>query len=63
MVWYADASTPIEETVRAMNHVIAQGKALYWGTSEWSAADIATAHGIATKLGLIPPLVEQVEIH
>jgi aryl-alcohol dehydrogenase-like predicted oxidoreductase len=55
-----DPSTPIEETVRAMNHVIDSGKALYWGTSEWSAADIVRAHGIAEKLGLIGPLMEQV---
>ena len=33
-----DPDTPIEETVRAFNHVIEKGKALYWGTSEWSAA-------------------------
>ena len=33
-----DPDTPVEETVRAFNHVIEQGKALYWGTSEWSAA-------------------------
>ena len=35
-----DIHTPIEETVRAMNHVINQGKAFYWGTSEWSADQI-----------------------
>ncbi len=58
----ADPSTPIEETVRAMNHVLAQGKAHYWGTSEWSAADIAAAHGIAAKLGLVAPLMEQVRV-
>ncbi|OBT49635.1 hypothetical protein VE04_09979 [Pseudogymnoascus sp. 24MN13] len=38
-----DRNTPMEETVRAFNHVINQGKALYWGTSEWSASEIATA--------------------
>lgn len=54
-----DIHTPIEETVRAFNHVIAQGKAFYWGTSEWSAAQIAEAHGVAHRLGLIPPLMEQ----
>ena len=54
-----DPLTPIEETVRAMNHVIDQGKAFYWGTSEWSADDIAAAHGVAARLGLIPPLMEQ----
>jgi len=54
-----DPNTPIEETVRAMNYLIDQGKAFYWGTSEWSAEQITTAHTIAEKLGLIPPIVEQ----
>lgn len=35
-----DVYTPIEETVRAMNFVIEQGWAFYWGTSEWSAQQI-----------------------
>ena len=54
-----DRNTPIEETVRAFNHVIAQGKAFYWGTSEWSASEIATAWRYADKLGLIGHLMEQ----
>ncbi|QQG48192.1 MAG: aldo/keto reductase [archaeon] len=54
-----DANTPIEETVRAMDDLIHQGKIMYWGTSEWSAADIMRAHGIATRLGLNPPQMEQ----
>ncbi|MGA1974015.1 MAG: aldo/keto reductase [Conexivisphaerales archaeon] len=54
-----DPSTPIEETVRAMDALIRQGKVLYWGTSEWSAADIMRAHGIARELGLTPPQMEQ----
>lgn len=54
-----DIHTPIEETVRAMNHVINQGKAFYWGTSEWSADQIMEAHHIAQRLGLIGPLMEQ----
>jgi len=54
-----DPTTPIEETVRAMNHVIHQGKALYWGTSEWSADQIFEAHHIAKELRLIGPAVEQ----
>jgi voltage-dependent potassium channel beta subunit len=58
-----DIHTPIEETVRAFNHVIDQGKAFYWGTSEWSAAQITEAHGIARELGLIPPLMEQPQYH
>ena len=56
-----DADTPIEETVRAMNHVINQGKALYWGTSEWSARQIMEAYQIARREHLIPPLMEQPE--
>ncbi|HPF69836.1 MAG TPA: aldo/keto reductase [Candidatus Krumholzibacteria bacterium] len=54
-----DVDTPIEETVRAMNHVINQGKALYWGTSEWSAERIRRAYDIARQEHLIPPLMEQ----
>lgn len=56
-----DLDTPIEETVRAMNHVINQGKAFYWGTSEWNAAQIMEAYQIARREHLIPPLMEQSE--
>ena len=54
-----DINTPIEETVRAFNHVINQGKAFYWGTSEWSAAQIMEAFAIARRENLIPPQMEQ----
>ncbi|KAB5559868.1 NADP-dependent oxidoreductase domain-containing protein [Coniochaeta sp. 2T2.1] len=55
-----DRLTPMEETVRAFNHVIEiKGWALYWGTSEWSADEIAEACGVAKQLGLIGPVVEQ----
>lgn len=54
-----DLYTPIEETVRAMTHVINQGKAFYWGTSEWSAQQIMAAYGIARREHLIPPTMEQ----
>lgn len=54
-----DRNTPIEETVRAFNHIIDTGKAFYWGTSEWDADEIATAWRVADKLGLIGPLMEQ----
>ncbi|KAG7375713.1 Voltage-gated potassium channel subunit beta-2 [Phytophthora pseudosyringae] len=57
----ADAFTPIEETVRAMNFVIQQGWAFYWGTSSWSAAQIVEACEIADRLGLARPIVEQPE--
>jgi voltage-dependent potassium channel beta subunit len=54
-----DPNTPIEETVRAMDIVIKQGKAFYWGTSEWSADEIRAAYGLAREFGLTPPLMEQ----
>jgi len=54
-----DPNTPIEETVRAMDDLVHQGLVLYWGTSEWPAADIMRAHGIARELGLTPPTMEQ----
>ncbi len=56
-----DANTPLEETVYAMHDMIASGKALYWGTSEWSAAEIAAAWQIADKHHLHKPVVEQPE--
>ena len=58
-----DLETPIEETVWAMNHIINQGKALYWGTSEWSAMQILEACHIARREHLIPPAMEQPEYH
>lgn len=54
-----DLHTPIEETVRAMHDLIAQGKVMYWGTSEWSAAELAEAYGVARQYGLTPPTMEQ----
>ncbi len=54
-----DPNTPIEETVRAMSDLIQQGKVLYWGTSEWSAAQITEAHRLARELLLVPPTMEQ----
>jgi voltage-dependent potassium channel beta subunit len=54
-----DLETPIEETVRAMHDLIAQGKVLYWGTSEWSAQQIQEAYGLARQYGLTPPTMEQ----
>ncbi|KAG9244851.1 putative voltage-gated potassium channel subunit beta [Calycina marina] len=52
-------STPMEETVRAFNTIIEHGHAHYWGTSEWSAFEIEHAQHVATRLGLIGPVVEQ----
>jgi len=54
-----DKNTPIEETVRAMDSLIQQGKVLYWGTSEWSAQEIMEAYGIARQYNLTPPTMEQ----
>ena len=54
-----DPNTPIEETVRAIDILIKQGKVFYWGTSEWSAADIMRADGIARQYNLTPPVMEQ----
>jgi voltage-dependent potassium channel beta subunit len=54
-----DPNTPIEETVRAMSDLIAQGKVLYWGTSEWNAESIREAHRIAREQLLVPPTMEQ----
>ena len=54
-----DKNTPILETVLAMNHLIQQGKILYWGTSEWSAQEILQAHLEAARHNLIPPVMEQ----
>jgi voltage-dependent potassium channel beta subunit len=58
-----DPSTPVEETVHAMSDMITQGKALYWGTSEWSAADIRAAWEIAERHHLHKPVVEQPQYH
>ncbi len=54
-----DPNTPIEETVRAMDDLVHQEKILYWGTSEWSAADIMRAHALAREHHLTPPQMEQ----
>lgn len=54
-----DPTTPIAETARAMHDLIVQGKVLYWGTSEWSAAQITQAHSACARLGLHLPLMEQ----
>ncbi|MEJ2045482.1 MAG: aldo/keto reductase [Reinekea sp.] len=54
-----DIETPIEETVRAMHHLVQQGKIIYWGTSEWSAQQITQAHAIARQEHLTPPSMEQ----
>jgi voltage-dependent potassium channel beta subunit len=54
-----DKTTPIEETVWAMHNIIEWGKAMYWGTSEWDADEIASAIGSAEKYHLHKPVTEQ----
>ena len=58
-----DPNTPIEETVWAMSDMIRQGKALYWGTSEWSADEIRAAWEIAERHHLHKPVMEQPQYH
>lgn len=58
-----DPNTPIEETVWAMSDTITRGKALYWGTSEWPAADIRAAWEIAERHHLHKPVMEQPQYH
>jgi voltage-dependent potassium channel beta subunit len=55
----ADPNTPIEETVWAMSDMISEGKALYWGTSEWNADEIRAAYDIADRYHLHKPVMEQ----
>ncbi|MEY4339622.1 MAG: hypothetical protein RLZ14_1472 [Actinomycetota bacterium] len=54
-----DPATPIEETVWAMSDMVSSGKALYWGTSEWSADEIRAAWLIADRHHLHKPVMEQ----
>jgi len=58
-----DPETPIEETVHALHDIIVQGKALYWGTSEWSADEIRAAYEVAERNGWHKPIVEQPQYH
>lgn len=58
-----DPNTPIEETVWAMHDMVSRGKALYWGTSEWSADEIRAAWNIAERHHLHKPVVEQPQYH
>lgn len=56
-----DYETPMEETCRAFDWIIRKGLAYYWGTSEWNAEDIAEAHAVCEKYGLVKPVAEQPE--
>ena len=54
-----DPTVPIEEVVWTMHNLILQGKVLYWGTSQWSGAEIMEAHRVAQQYNLIAPVMEQ----
>ncbi len=54
-----DNDTPLEETLRAMDDLVHQGKILYWGTSEWTGAQLREAHQMCRQNGWYPPQVEQ----
>ena len=54
-----DTNVPIEEVVWTMHNLIQQGKILYWGTSQWSGAEIMEAHRVAQQYGLVGPTMEQ----
>ena len=56
-----DPHTPIEETVRAMDHLIRQGHVLYWGTSEWTVEQITDAYKASDSCSCYPPVMEQVQ--
>lgn len=55
----SDPDTPIEETVWAMSDIVSSGKALYWGTSEWSAEELRAAYEVAERHHLHKPVMEQ----
>ncbi|TMW58851.1 hypothetical protein Poli38472_006996 [Pythium oligandrum] len=56
-----DKHTPVEETVRALDYIVNQGWALYWGTSNWISSEILEAFAVADRLRLIRPIAEQPE--
>jgi len=53
-----ESNTPMEETCRAFDWCVRKGLCHYWGTSEWSANDIAEAYGVCDRLGLVRPVAE-----
>jgi len=58
-----DPDTPLLETVRTMDQLVRQGKVLYWGTSEWTAEQLAEAYALCDQHGLVPPQMEQPQYH
>ena len=54
-----DLETPLDETARAMDDLVRQGKILYWGTSVWSAERLRATVELCREAGFAPPIVEQ----
>jgi voltage-dependent potassium channel beta subunit len=54
-----DLETPLEETIRAMDDLVHQGKILYWGTSEWTGEQLRQTHELCERHGYFKPQVEQ----
>nr|CAD7455462.1 unnamed protein product [Timema tahoe] len=59
----ADAMCPMEEVVRAMNHVINQGWAMYWGTARWTPVEVMEAYTNCRQFNCVTPICEQTEYH
>ncbi|XP_063223445.1 voltage-gated potassium channel subunit beta-2 [Bacillus rossius redtenbacheri] len=59
----ADPMCPMEEVVRAINHVISQGWAMYWGTARWTAAEVMEAYTNCRQFNCVTPICEQTEYH
>lgn len=54
-----DPETPLDETARAMDDLVRQGKVHYWGTSVWPGEQLQDAHDLCDRRGLYAPMVEQ----
>ncbi|XP_077301966.1 potassium voltage-gated channel subfamily A regulatory beta subunit hyperkinetic isoform X2 [Arctopsyche grandis] len=63
MLHKVDHMCPMEELVRAMNHIINKGWAMYWGTARWSAAEVMEAYTNCRQFNCVTPIVEQTEYH
>ncbi|XP_049772735.1 voltage-gated potassium channel subunit beta-2-like [Schistocerca cancellata] len=63
IVHKADPMCPMEEVVRAMNHVISQGWAMYWGTARWTPVEVMEAYTNCRQFNCVTPICEQAEYH
>ncbi|GLH11388.1 Voltage-gated potassium channel subunit beta-2 [Gryllus bimaculatus] len=63
IVHKADPMCPMEEVVRAMNHVICMGWAMYWGTARWSPVEVMEAYTNCRQFNCVTPICEQAEYH